>query len=179
MKSGKMSDWQVGEYNYIYRIYSLKVIQTYRIHPTNKKEQSLIFHSLSRAYTQINLGGGVKYFFAPSPWSSLGGGQNLNRKFKTFGFLNTLKVHIHNTVQLPYKDYFISSSNKTVRKKQQINVFNTLHSSVSDLKSVIALSSRGGKGLGRGTAPFHPLYTFAPYIFETGDLCNLFLSRAE
>ena len=58
MKSGKMSDWQVGEYNYIYRIYSLKVIQTYRIHPTNKKEQSLIFHSLSRAYTEINLGGG-------------------------------------------------------------------------------------------------------------------------
>ena len=70
MKSGKMSDWQVGEYNYIYRIYSLKVIQTYRIHPTNKKEKSLIFHSLSRAYTEINLGGGVKYFFAPSSRSS-------------------------------------------------------------------------------------------------------------
>ena len=85
MKSGKMSDWQVGEYNYIYLIYSLEVIQTYRIHPTNKKEKSLIFHSLSRAYTVINLGGG-QTFFLPPP-KSLGGGQNLNRKFKTFGLL--------------------------------------------------------------------------------------------
>ena len=41
-----------------------------------------------RAYTEINLGGGkicVK---------RKGGGQNLNRKFKTLGFLDTLKVHI-------------------------------------------------------------------------------------
>ena len=88
MKSGKMSDWQVGEYNYIYRIYSLKVIQTYRIHPTNKKEKSLIFHSLSRACTVINLGGANIFFV-------------VNRKFKTFGFLNTFKVYIHYTVQLP------------------------------------------------------------------------------
>ena len=33
---------------------------------------------------------------------------------------------------------------KLAKKTQQINVFNTLHSSVLDLKSVIALSSKGG-----------------------------------
>ena len=91
-------------------------------------------------------GGGAKYarteiFFAPPPLELLGG-HNLNHKFKTFGFLDTLKVHIHYTVQLPCKYYFISPSNKTSRKKQQINVFNTLHSSVSDLKYVTALSPR-------------------------------------
>ena len=80
--------------------------------------------------------------FCPPPLRALKGRYNLNRKFKTFGFLDTLKVHIYYkyTVQLPCKDYFISPSNKTSRKKQQINVFNTLHSSDSDLKSVIALS---------------------------------------
>ena len=45
MKSGKMSDWQVLSI-IIYGIYSLKVIQTYWIHPSNKKEQTLIFHIL-------------------------------------------------------------------------------------------------------------------------------------
>ena len=38
--------------------------------------------------------------------------QNLNCKFKKFGFLETLKIHIHFLVQLPCKDYFISPSNK-------------------------------------------------------------------
>ena len=57
-------------------------------------------------------------------------------------FLDTLNV-INYTVQLPYIG-LLYPANKTSRKKQQINVFNTLHSSVSDLKSVIALSSRGG-----------------------------------
>ena len=59
-------------------------------------------------------------FFAPPPKSFGGGGQNLNRKLKTFGFLNTLKVHIHFTVQLPYKDDFISPSNKTSRKNSKL-----------------------------------------------------------
>ena len=51
-----------------------------------------------RAYTEINLGG-AKYaqwaqFFLPSPppQGLLGRGQNSNCKFKTFGFLDTLKV---------------------------------------------------------------------------------------
>ena len=80
---------------------------------------------------------------------SKGGGEcarsakkNLSRKLKTFVFLDTLKVQIHYTDQLPYKEYFISPSSKTSRKKQQINVFNTLHSFI--FKIVIALSSRGG-----------------------------------
>ena len=64
--------------------------------------------------------------------------KKLNRKFKTFCFLDTW-VHIHYTVQLTYKDYFISPSNKASRKKTANNVFNTLHSLVSDLKSVMAL----------------------------------------
>ena len=50
----------------------------------------------------------------------------------------SLTYTIH-TVQLPYKDYFISPSNKTSRKKQQIYVFNTPHSSVLYLKIVIVL----------------------------------------
>ena len=58
----------------------------------------------------------ANFFISPPPQELLGG-QNLNRKFKKFGFLDTLKVHIHYTVQLPYKDYFISPSNKTSRKK--------------------------------------------------------------
>ena len=63
-----------------------------------------------------------------------GGGQNMRKALK----------NLHFTVQLPYKDYFISPSNKTSRKKQQIIFLNTLHYSVLDLKSVTALSSRGG-----------------------------------
>ena len=43
-------------------------------------------------------------------------------------------------------------------KKQQINVFNTLHSLVSDLKSVIGLSPPF-TGLGRGTTLLASLYT--------------------
>ena len=39
---------------------------------------------------------GAKQFLCPSTRSSYGGGgwQNLNCKFKTFGFLDTLKVYI-------------------------------------------------------------------------------------
>ena len=81
--------------------------------------------------------------------ASRGGGHNLNRKFKTFGFLDTLKVHIDYTVQLPSE------------RKQQICVFNTLHFSVSDLKSVIALSSN--IDLGRGTRPLAPPPVYALY----------------
>ena len=43
------------------------------------------------------------------------GGLNMDYKFKTFGFSDTLKVS--HTVQLPYKYYFISPANKTTRKK--------------------------------------------------------------
>ena len=69
--------------------------------------------------------------------------QNLNCKFKTFGFLNILTKHTY-TLQSNYLAYYlISTSNKTTRKRQQ-TIFYALHSSVSDLKSVIALSSRGG-----------------------------------
>ena len=46
----------------------------------------------------------------------------LINKFKTFGFLDTLKLkdtHTVHTVQLPYKYNFLSPSNITSRKKQQ------------------------------------------------------------
>ena len=36
----------------------------------------------------------AKKKFAPPPGAPRGGGQTLNCKFKTFGFLDTLKVHI-------------------------------------------------------------------------------------
>ena len=52
--------------------------------------------------------------------SRWGGGLNMNYKFKTFGFLDTLKVS--HTVQLPYKYYFISPANKTTRKKKQFQI---------------------------------------------------------
>ena len=90
----------------------------------------------------------------------------MNRKFKIFDILDTLKVHIHYAVvQLPYKDLLHQA--KLAEKKQQINVLNTLHPSVSDLKSVIAMSSRGGipppfTGLGGALpllTPRPPLYT--------------------
>ena len=73
------------------------------------------------AYTETNVEGPnmrvAPNIFLPPPRSSWGRGQNLNCKFKTFGFLDTLKVHIVHTVQLPYKYYLISPSNKTSRKK--------------------------------------------------------------
>ena len=62
----------------------------------------------SRAYTEINL----------SPIEQI-----QNWKFRTFGFLDILKVY---TVQLPYKYYFISPSNKTIRKKLIFFMFLTL-----------------------------------------------------
>jgi len=74
-----------------------------------------VFNVEPRAYTEINLGEGnmcEAQTKNPPLRASRGGGQNLNRKFKTFGILDTLKVHI---VQLTYKDYFISPSNQTSR----------------------------------------------------------------
>ena len=123
------------------------------------------------AYRNKSGGGGKicpnRNFFCPPPLELLGG-HNLNHKFKTFGFLDNLKVHIHYTVQLPYKDYFISPSNKTSKKTQKINVFNTLHS--SDQKNVITLSSRGGatplpfnRRQGR-CPPCPPLYALENYL---------------
>ena len=46
----------------------------------------------ARADTEINLGGAK--FGPPLELLGEGGGQNLNCKLKTFGFLVTLKVHI-------------------------------------------------------------------------------------
>ena len=72
--------------------------------------------------------------------ASRGGGQNLNRNFKIW-LLGYFKGK--HTVQLPYKYYFTSPANKTSRNKTANKFFQ--YSSVSDLKSAIAMSSRGGK----------------------------------
>ena len=62
--------------------------------------------------------------FAPPP-KSFWGGANLNRKFKTLDFLDTLKVY---TIQSNYHTRTTLSLHQTklAEKKQQINVFNTL-----------------------------------------------------
>ena len=52
----------------------------------------------------------------PPPGAPMGGGQNLNCKFKTFGFIDTLKLH---KLQANTLQYCISLSNKTRRKNQQ------------------------------------------------------------
>ena len=105
----------------------------------------------------------------PPETLSGGGGKIWNVSSKHLASWYTLNY----TVQLPYKDYFISPSNKTSKKKQQINVFNALHSLASDFKSVIALSTKGGGGLrhplmslGRGTAPLPPC--IRPWSKEEG-----------
>ena len=66
----------------------------------------------SRAYTEINVEGAKNYFPPPKSFYG-GGGGNLNRKFITFGFLDTLKV-LYSPIT---KDYFISTSDKTSSKK--------------------------------------------------------------
>ena len=81
----------------------------------------------------------AQHFLCPPLRASREGGQNLNCKFKTFGFLDTLKVH----VQLPFKDYLISPWDKTRRKKQQINLFNTLQFQFQIWKVMIALRGMG------------------------------------
>ena len=82
--------------------------------------QNLYTCSPARAFTEINVGGGWRN---PPHLGTPKRGQNLNFKFKTFGFLDTSKIHMSHTVQLPYKYYFISPSNKTGRKKQQTKFF--------------------------------------------------------
>ena len=59
------------------------------------------------------------------PSELLGGeGQNLYLKFKTFGLLDTLKVHIQSNYYMPITlQALISPLNKISRKKQQINFF--------------------------------------------------------
>ena len=112
----------------------------------------------SRAYTEINLWGGQ---ISPPP-------RNFSWKFRTFGFLDILKVF---TVQLPYKYYFISPSNKTIRKKQQTNFFYVPHSSVWDFKSLIALSSLQVK---RGAlTPCPPMCTPLSMLYNRPLTCNL------
>ena len=96
-----------------------------------KKENELnMIMVWSRAYTEINIRA-AKYARS----EELGGrGQNLNNKFKTFDFLDTLKVHIRSNYLASIRSIY--TSNKTIRKKQYINFFNSIHSLVSDLKSV-------------------------------------------
>ena len=62
--------------------------------------------------------------FCPPPLRASKGRYNLNRKFKTFGFLDTLKVHIYYkyTVQLPYIG-LLYPANKTSRKKNSKSMF--------------------------------------------------------
>ena len=71
------------------------------------------------------------------PLGARGGGQNLNCKFNTFGFLLLANFKGKNTVQLPFKNYLISLLNKTSRKKQLTNFFSSSLFSFS----VITLSS--------------------------------------
>ena len=65
-----------------------------------------------------------------------GRGQNLNCKFKTFGFLDTLNVHIQS-------NYLTSTTLSLIQTKLAGKncklIFYVLHSSVSNFKSVIAL----------------------------------------
>ena len=62
----------------------------------------------------------------------------LNCKYNTFGFLNTLKVHI----QSNYLTRTTLSLLQTKRaEKNSKLIFYVLHSLVSDFKSVIAMSS--------------------------------------
>ena len=75
-----------------------------------------------------------------------GGAQNLNCKFKAFGFFDTLKVNIQfNQLHLSFKH--------NQEKKNRKLIFYALHSSVTDLKSFIALSSRKGGTLYPCPAP--------------------------
>ena len=64
------------------------------------------------------------------PPKSFWGGANLNCKFKTLDFLDTLKVY---TIQSNYHTRTTLSLHQTKHaEKKQINVFNTLHSKVLD-----------------------------------------------
>jgi len=90
------------------------------------------------------VGASAKKYVCPPIGASRGGGHNLNPKFKTFGFLYTLKVNIQS-------NYLTSNTlsprqTKLEEKKQLINFFYVLHSSISDY------------GWGGGTAPFPPVY---------------------
>ena len=68
----------------------------------------------------------------------LGGRKNLNRKFKTFGFLDTLKVNI----QYNYLTSTTLSLLQTKLAEKTANYFFHVLQSL-DLKSVLTLSSRG------------------------------------
>ena len=89
---------------------------------------------------------------------SRGGGQNLNCKFKTFGFLDTLKVHIQSNY---LANTTLSLLQTKLAGKNSELIFFPLHFSVLDLKSVIDLSSRG---VGVPPLPLPPVYHLA-YIF--------------
>ena len=108
-----------------------------------------------------NKSGGGRNFFCPPPI----GAQNLESKFKTFGFLY-ISIRYFKGTQSPITLqllYFISPSKKTIVEKNSKLFLNVLYSSVLDLKSGISLSSGGGgvcpppiTGLEAGTAPFLP-----------------------
>jgi len=86
----------------------------------------------------------AKKKFAPPPGAPRGG-QTLNCKFKTFGFLDTLMVHIQSNY---LASTTLSRLQTKLAEKKANKFFYVLHFSVSDLKSVLAVSSRGG-----GTPP--------------------------
>jgi len=79
----------------------------------------------SRAYTEINLGRGEIFF----PLGAPGGGQHLKYKFKTFGLLDTLKVHI----QSNYPVLLNLLQTKLAGKNSKL-IFYVLYSSVSVLE---------------------------------------------
>ena len=105
------------------------------------QQKSIFFTEYHQGRTQKEIQGAANMCEAqkssPPPRIPDGGGQNLNCKFKTFGFIDTLKLHKlqANTLQL-----LLYLSFKQNQKKKSANY------SVSGLKSVIALSS-GGWGL--------------------------------
>ena len=96
-------------------------------------------------YTEIYLVGvqicARQNFFAP-PKELLGGGANMNCKFKTFGFLDTVKVRIIQSNYLTNNTLSLLQT-KLAEKNSELIL---LQSSVSDLKGQIE----------GGTAPCPP-----------------------
>ena len=86
----------------------------------------------ARAYTEINPGGAKyarsvkKLFCFPPPRKELlGGWQNLNCKFQTFGFLDTVKEHIQSNY-LPIATLSLLKTKLAEIKQQTIYLFFTL-----------------------------------------------------
>ena len=117
------------------------------------------------------MGASAKKYVCPPIGASRGGGHNLNPKFKTFGFLYTLKVNI--------KSNYLTSNTlsllqtKLEEKKQLINFF---------MFSTLQFQIMGGVG----ALPPSPLYTplriksrFLHRKFGHSDLTLPFYFREE